>query len=283
MAIARFVLAHPIGRRRPLRCLWDTVRWQLGAPATPTVVSFVDGASLWARRGETGVTGNIHVGLHEFAEMAFVAHLLCPGDLFADIGANAGSYTVLAAAVAGARVVAVEPVPETAERLQANLELNGVTDRVAVHRVVITDVPGTVLFTADADTVNRIAAPDDHGRRLVEVPATTLDALFTGEPPILLKIDVEGHEAAVLQSGRGLLAEGSVLALVVEMGDRSGGAARMLANEGYQPVRYDPFTRSIGEVTPNLSGRNVIWVRDRATVVERLHAARPISVKGLRV
>lgn len=196
LAIGRFVLSHPVGRRRPLRCVFDTLRWQIGASTTPRVVPFVAGARLWARRGETGVTGNIYVGLHEFTDMTFVVHFLRPGDLFGDIGANAGSYTVLAAAVAGARVVAVEPVPEAAERLRANLELNGVADRVAVHGVAITDAPGKVRFTADADTVNRIAAEDEGGRRLVEVAATTLDALFADEPPLLLKSTSRGTRPA---------------------------------------------------------------------------------------
>lgn len=282
-AIGRFVLRHPIGRRRPVRCVFDTLRWQIGASTTPRIVPFVAGARLWARRGETGVTGNVYVGLHEFEDMAFVVHFLRPGDLFGDIGANAGSYTVLAAAVAGARVVAVEPVPETAARLRANLELNGVADRVAVHGIAITDAPGKVRFTADADTVNRIAAPDEHGRRLVEVAATTLDALFADEPPLLLKIDVEGHEAAVLEGSRGVLASGRIAALVVEMADRSGAAARILGDYGYAPVRYDPFARSLDETLRRVTGGNVIWVRDRAAVAERLRAARPIEVKGLRV
>ena len=43
-----------------------------------------------------GVTGNVYCGLHDFAEMSFMLHLLRAGDLFADIGANVGSYTVLA-------------------------------------------------------------------------------------------------------------------------------------------------------------------------------------------
>lgn len=283
LAIARFVLSHPVGRRRPVRCLVDTLRWQLSASATPRMVPFVDGARLWARRGETGVTGNIYVGLHEFAEVAFVVHLLRPGELFADIGANAGTYTVLAAAVAGARVVAVEPVPDAADRLRANLELNQVAERVTVHRVAITNRPGTVRFTADADTVNRIAAGEEDGHHLIEVPATTLDGLFAAEPPKVLKIDVEGHEAAVLEGARTLLATGAIMALVIEMGDRSSRAAEILQRERYASFSYDPFTRSLRPRFDLGNGGNVIWVRDRAAVAHRLRAARPISVKGLRI
>jgi hypothetical protein len=42
----------------------------------------------------TGATGNVYYGLHEFQDMAFVTHYLREGYLFADIGANIGSYSV---------------------------------------------------------------------------------------------------------------------------------------------------------------------------------------------
>ena len=45
--------------------------------------------------GMTGATGNVYCGLHEFEDMALVLHALRPRDLFVDVGANVGSYTVL--------------------------------------------------------------------------------------------------------------------------------------------------------------------------------------------
>jgi len=43
-----------------------------------------------ARPGETGVTGNIYTGLHEFSSMGYLLHVLREGDLFVDVGANVG-------------------------------------------------------------------------------------------------------------------------------------------------------------------------------------------------
>jgi hypothetical protein len=45
------------------------------------------------RQEDFGLTGNYYLGLHEFRDMAFASHLLRPGDLFLDIGANLGSYS----------------------------------------------------------------------------------------------------------------------------------------------------------------------------------------------
>ena len=291
LAIGRFVLAHPIGRRRPLRCLFDVARWQLTAGSEPRVVPFAGDARLLARRGETGVSGNIYVGLHEFADMAFVVHALRPGDLFGDIGANAGSYTVLAARLAQASVVAVEPVAETAERLQANVELNGIADRVELHRVAVSDRAGTVRFTIDADTVNRIAGQNDAQRPTREVPCTTLDALFGERVPAVLKIDVEGHEGPVLEGARRLLRASGLLALVVEEGSGfgltpdSGPVHRILQEHGFAPATYDPWRRRFDPAEQPSGGHrgNVLWLRDRVELERRVREAPPILVKGLQV
>ncbi len=291
LALAGFVVRHPIGRRRPLRCLFDTLRWQLTASSRPKVVPFVGLAKLWARRSETGVTGNIYVGLHEFADMAFVAHVLRPGDLFGDIGANAGSYTVLAGTVAGADVIAVEPVPETVERLRRNVELNGSNGRVEIRAVAVGDRTGTVRFTVDRDTINRIADDGSDDRGVVEVPIDTLDRIFAERVPLLLKIDVEGHEAAVLAGASHLLSDRRLKALIVEVG--SGFDIRpqdelvreRLVAAGFEPAAYDPFRRSLtdSEGDGRRLRHNLLWVRDRSFLQERLHSAPSVAVKGLSI
>ena len=71
----------------------------------------------------TGATGNIYAGLHEFADMAFTLHFLRPDDLFMDVGANVGSYTLLASGVCKARTISFEPYPETMAALRRNIDL----------------------------------------------------------------------------------------------------------------------------------------------------------------
>jgi hypothetical protein len=80
--------------------------------------------------GMTGATGNIYTGLHEFTDMAFCLHLLRVGDLFVDVGANIGSYTVLSSKVVGANSLAIEPVPTTYKRLRRNININDISSLV---------------------------------------------------------------------------------------------------------------------------------------------------------
>ena len=56
--------------------------------------------------------------------MGFLLHVLRSEDLFVDVGANVGSYTILACSVVGARGISFEPVPSTYKRLVENMRLN---------------------------------------------------------------------------------------------------------------------------------------------------------------
>ena len=129
---------HPLNRGHELDAIWRWARWQLASRLAPgpILVPFI-GKTLVAgpRAGETGITGNIYFGLAEYEDMAFVLHLLRPGDRFIDVGANAGTYTVLASGVVGAFTDAFEPIPSTADRLDYNVLVNTIANLVTVHRV----------------------------------------------------------------------------------------------------------------------------------------------------
>ena len=109
------ITRHPLTRNARLATLVRWLRWQVGSRLLPgpVVVPFVNNTSLIVRPGMTGATGNVYCGLHEFEDMALVLHALRSRDLFVDIGANVGSYTVLGggqpARVASASNPSLEP------------------------------------------------------------------------------------------------------------------------------------------------------------------------------
>lgn len=253
-------------------------RWQLASRVLPGPIAlpYVDGTWLFATRGMTGATGNWYCGLHEVAEMAFVLHLLRPGDHFVDAGANVGSYTIMAGAKA--RVTAVEPIPSTYANLRRNVALNAFDDRVSCHRLGLSDVPGALRFTSGLDRVNHVLSKGENAT-FVEVPVVRLDDLIEkAEPPILIKLDVEGHELAVLRGAPKTLAHPDLLAVVMET---NGSGARYgvsddelraeMARYGFAPYGYEPFERRLTDAAG--SNGNTVFIRDRAAVEVRLRAA----------
>lgn len=290
-ATLNFILHHPIGARRPLRCLADFAAWQIRARlrSGPYVVTFVNDARLWAKRGETGITGEVYVGLREFEDMAFVAHFLRPGDLFADVGANAGSYAILAAKITGAQVAAIEPMPEAAARLRANILLNGLEELVEVLPCAVGSATGTAWMTTEHDTMNHLLRAGDEATGAVEVPVRTLAEIFAARPPVLLKLDVEGYEREALVGASPVLQGRETIAVVLEVcGDDVSGchspypsARQQLVEHGFVPARYCPWRRQLTWPAEALDGWNQLFIRDPERIVFRLHTAAPIRVKGL--
>jgi hypothetical protein len=155
--INEFLANHPLTRRRRLSAMARVLRWQIVSRFREEVIlDWIGGTRFAARRGMTGITGNIYAGLHEFSDMAFVLHFLRPHDLFVDVGANVGSYTILASGVVGCRTVAFEPDPEAAAALERNVALDRIAERVETRRAAVGDRDGTIRFSVGLDTVNHV-------------------------------------------------------------------------------------------------------------------------------
>ena len=132
-----------------------------------------------------------------------------PGDLVFDVGAHAGNR-VRAFAALGCRVVALEPQPDFVRLLRT---LFARSPRIEIVEAAVGRAPGcallsisertpTVTTLADDWRSARALDPDFAGvrwNRRIEVETTTLDRLIAQfGAPAFIKIDVEGHEPAVL-------------------------------------------------------------------------------------
>jgi FkbM family methyltransferase len=284
-----FILRHPMNRGRPADALGTFLRWQLSSRiGFPMAVPFVDETRLLVQRGMSGATGNVYCGLADFEEMGFVMHALRPSDLFFDIGANVGAYTVLASGVAGASVLAFEPVPSTFRHLQDNIALNNLTS-VDARDVALGATSGVVPFTSNEGTVNHALAEGENEGESIAVTVQRLDEFQPIEAPPLsvLKIDVEGFEARVVDGGAGTLENPSVRAVIMELLNGSGCRYgwddwklhdRMLEMD-FRLHRYDPVSRALFE-TDEIIGGNNLYVRDAEMLRERVTTAPKRRVHG---
>ncbi len=124
----------------------------------------------------TGATVNLYCGLHEFNDMTFLIHLLREDDCFIDIGANIGSYTVLASAHVGARTISIEPVPATFLNLVRNISINQINEKVTAHNIALGSKKGTINFTNAYDTMNHVSVPNEINT--ISVNVDTLDNIL---------------------------------------------------------------------------------------------------------
>jgi FkbM family methyltransferase len=286
----QFILTHPLNKGQPLSSLGRYASWQLRSRFSkgPFAIPFVDTTSLLVSKGQTGATGNVYAGLHEPGEMAFVLHVLRDGDLFVDVGANVGSYTILAAGGAGAEVVAFEPGLEAYQYLAANVRFNNLGGRVDARSEAVGASPGLTAFTSGRDTINHVATASETDDS-VQVVMTTLDTALAGRCPAVIKIDVEGYESAVLSGAAATLACSSLLAVSMETngsGDRYSASDDAIYESmiamGFTPCTYDPFKREITRMTGPANDGNTIFVRDIDRVSARVRSARKFNIAGRR-
>jgi FkbM family methyltransferase len=124
-----------------------------------------------------------------------------PGDVMLDLGANQGIYCCAFGAAVGpsGRVIAVEPIPRQAQRLNANIALNGFDHCTALQKA-ISDRPGTAtLGIAHGDTAASIVAEDNSVS--IQVETTSVDEIvsqFHLSRVDFIKLDVEGAEKLAL-------------------------------------------------------------------------------------
>ena len=286
-SLLKFVFAHPLNAHGRFSALVRVLRWQVVSRIAPGPVAlpFVDDTFLWCKRGMTGATGNYYCGLHEPDEMAFVAHFLRPDDLFLDIGANVGSYTLLASS-SGAKVVAVEPVPSTFNHLQMNVLLNRFQSTVRLMNIGLADSVGELRFTNSLDTMNHVLADGELGP-YVSVAVDTVDNVVGASVPTVIKIDVEGYETAVLAGATATLCNRNLQVVICETngsGSRFGKSNEdindILLRCGFLACSYDAASRAI---SPEISsGLNTIFIRNVAGASLRTKESRQLRlVNGL--
>ena len=127
--------------------------------------------------------------------------------VFLDIGANQGLYSICASLNPNLKkVYAFEPVPSTASFLSQNLKLNGVEGKCIVHQKAVSNEVGVseILINdthSGGATISkrRIKGESKSHLKIETIDASSLNKIIESENySIVVKIDVEGHEAVVI-------------------------------------------------------------------------------------
>jgi FkbM family methyltransferase len=147
-----------------------------------------------------------YFGFWEPNNSALVSSILQPGDVFVDVGANIGYYTLLASGLVGAggKVVSIEPSPDIFAQLSQNAVLNGASNTRLLN-LAASDARGELLLYGGSKwnrgaTSTVIHGPDQMPE--ARVAAAPLDEILLPDEMrrvALIKIDIEGAELPVLQ------------------------------------------------------------------------------------
>lgn len=259
--VSMLVVSNPLVRHhrgRALSRLWAWEIWRRVA-RRPIEVVFDNGTRLLFPPS-TKLAGVVAAtGSHEPTEQTFILHLVRPGDVAVDVGANVGIYSVALAAL-GARVWAFEPSSAIRPTLAHNVGLNAAGDRVRILPFAVGAENGQVLFTSDLEGTNHLVRESPSGPtetveiRTLDNVASDPTAGLAGEDVFLVKIDAEGEDEAVLRGASALL-ERCHPVVIVETWGGGDEIRRLLAKYRYRTYRYEPGTRHLIEFSPDWSGQ----------------------------
>ena len=206
-----------LGRRLPLL---RPIYFFLGARLRPGVTR-VGPWTVYFHRDDNAVSHALRqTSTYEPFELELIARFLKPGDCAVDVGANIGLHTLAMSAAVGptGQVLSLEPDPANLRLCRRNLDING-SANVVLLGVAASDRPATLKLFLSRDNRGDHRLYDATGARpSVQVHAVPLAQVLADHQmtPRLVKVDVQGWEAAVLKGALAVLRGSHPLVLITE-------------------------------------------------------------------
>jgi len=216
LAIARlYRAAHRPRRRVAKRLIGKPARWLFnlayhGLKLEGAGTLDMDGVGPLAFNGRNtqfcGLYMPQYAAGYEPETSALIDALMPDGGVFYDVGANFGYYSLFVGGRAGftGQVHAFEPMAATFADLESLIVQAGLGERATCHKVAISDTAGEAEMSIGDGLHSGIARLGAGAGE--KVPLVMLDGLDL-EPPALINLDVEDHEAQALRSADKILAE----------------------------------------------------------------------------
>ena len=195
-------------------------------------------------------------GVYEQDVFNVIKDNLSQGDIFVDVGANVGCFSIPLSTTVGlsGQIHSFEASPTISRYLKNNIQLNGLSN-IFFNNIAVSDKDGLVSFY-DAP-IHKFGmgglASVGFGSTLVEVPSICLNHYFQVPCKIkVLKIDVEGFEVCVLKGASKLLQNNYVDLIIFEFLDwaearvpnhRPGDSQRYLMDHGFQIWRLCDYLK----------------------------------------
>ena len=227
---------------------------------------------------------------HERYEADLVQRLLSGDDVFWDVGANVGYFTLVAATALANRgqIVAFEPGKNAYARLTENISLNSYQN-IQTFPVAVTDQEGEAVLhllgdIADSSASLYQAGDTQAGQEVCRTVA--LDHFLDSEglrPPDLIKLDAEGAELAVLQGAAGLINNSPPLFLMemeeknlVAAGASKTAVAKFLTGWGYRAAHLRKGRWYATADLAGVKGRNIFWFNPTVPAHRQKAARLPV-------
>jgi FkbM family methyltransferase len=193
------------------------------------------------------------------------------GDIVVDIGAHIGKYTIIASKMVGSKgkVIAIEAHPVNYDILKQNIELNNLSNVIALNYAVHSQETMVKLYEPGQEegfTIYNTIMTDRiplNNQKYIEVKANTLDSLLfeNGTKEVnWIKIDVEGAEYEVLKGATNILSSSKDISLLIEIHNLSGNKKNF----------YEPIIHLLESKNYKLSFKKIYGTDERHIIMKKL-------------
>lgn len=170
------------------------------------------------------------------------SHLVRPGDIVLDAGANIGFTALLAVSAGAVEVHCFEPDPRLIKKLEAHCQ----GDRLFVYPVALGEKPGSLKLCLSAQHNQGSTLSERQasmfpgvfrGSEFIDVAVDSIDNIFGSKAFDLFKVDVEGAELMALKGGASILGAKPPRVIYIEAYDQFFGEVDEFLTKFYQ-FRY---------------------------------------------
>ncbi len=235
-------------------------------------------------------------GFFEFEEITFLMHYLSHEDIFFDVGANIGVYTIAASRSKVKKIYAFEPSKKTAKYLHKNVKINNITNRVIIENFAISSQEGKLKITKGMNVSNKILDNNVKYKKLnlpsETVRASTLDNYCTqyNVIPTFLKIDIEGFELNAIRGCSNILTNKKLNVIQLELNNHGNKfynldenvILEILADKGFKKYKYLPFERILCQLENHERG-DVLFIRDIDLAKSKIKKAEYIHTGSTKI
>jgi len=216
------------------------------------------------------VSGMIaRTGVWESAQIELFTKMLIkyPSALVIDIGINIGMYALVAAAN-NHRVIGFEPLQKNLNVLCSSINNNRWNNLITVYNVALTNKRTKVSFRTPYENAGGTEVYDNDGLHGTlnkdyanAYPFDDFDIVHAS--PIIMKIDIEGHECQLFESSENFFKNNNVVIIFMEWGNLAQKCGRTVADKlygyGLIPYREDGMKRLSIIDRPWLNVWDTVW------------------------
>lgn len=218
------VLNHPNNTNSTIRTIVRIIWWKINQSIFkfPAIIEISEGVRCICYPDNSYGGLVVYTKLPEYYDMKFMIKIINKNDIFVDVGAGIGDYSIIAASIIDkGKVYAFEPDQRARKIFIENITLNKMKNKIQVEGQIVSDKEGHEYFKSEKQSeISHISLSD----RGTSIKSLTLDKYlkkYNIKRIKLIKIDVEGAELKVLKGLENIITTHAIDSLIVEVNKNS--------------------------------------------------------------